>query len=449
MGVGLVAVPVVAFIIATLWFKPGHAASRALIMSAAMTAFFAAQSAGSYANGALAAMGGVCLYAWSVDGKVTPTKTPLRLLTLIWWTYVPVASYMFSDLRLPRFILLLPVLAILATTTTRLKPDGVREFFAGYLFLCVFEVVFGWFLYLTNQRGPWVPSNDIDRINPLPGVEGQVRVMGTLQHPIPYSMLLVLGLLVLLANPVRWRLPSRIIVGLALISGIYISGSRSAFLAMIFGVAVYALATTHILRLIRNAVLLGAATLAGMVLIGSTVRSLAQGLESSGSYEQRQSSINALPALLRREDGFWFGSGFSNTTPLYDRGLIYSPFEFRIIDNWFVFLLGTAGMVGFLVFSACYLLLFIRSDRLGKSFLASMGAYFMSFDVFNWLISDLLLVILAGVAMTGKYLAKQAGESPPDSGQTPEHAGSERVDGIHQTVSPVGDRLASSRGDSV
>lgn len=254
-------------------------------------------------------------------GHTTWHPRTVLLWTIALWGYTAANTYFAGGQHKARLVILTVLLGAVAHWLREFPADQVRKMYVGVLGLSLFEAGAG-FWQLTGHSFPWIPVyEDGATLNPLPGMSHQLRVFGTLQHSIPYSVVLNIGLVVALANPMRWRGRWCAVSAVILAAGIYASGSRSAFVATAIGVVAYYLQGVDIVRWLRNALLLSAASLGIAYTFGARIAQVNEALHNSGSYTQRASSASAFPDLLGRQGaGRWFGSGYRNVEQLYDKG---------------------------------------------------------------------------------------------------------------------------------
>lgn len=406
---------------AVIWLpsRPSHAQPRAVAMATFVVTTTVTQSSGRYASAGLSAA-----LIWLVVGQLAATSgvdplkqsAPARRTKVVAWS----AAAWFVTLTINgwyfhhtwpwnRIVFVAPPVILVACMVSRMSLRQHRILARGIVGVAAFQSAFGAYLFATQQRGPWVPAEDVDRDNPLPLMQGATRVMGTMQHPIPYALFLTAALLLVVSNATAWNWRRRLLAGAVIFGGVYLSGSRSAFLAGAVGIAVFALQGVDLRRWFKNLVGLAVLFFVGRLVIGGSVSEVSSDLTGSASYLQRQSSIDSISKLIGRHGlEAWFGTGFGDIKILYDRGWLYTPYDFRQVDNWFVYVLGTTGIVGVSIFAIIWVTMFVRVSRLGRAQIALFTSYFVVFDTFIW--SAMLFLFFMLVAMdspaTKRYIQR-------------------------------------------
>lgn len=322
--------------------------------------------------------------------------------TSLWWIYLTLtASFFARSTPLYHLAVEVPVLVLLAWCVTRMGHEDFLTLWRAILFLGVFEVVWGVRDEVT-QSSIW--GYDAGP-NLLPGLGDLIRVGGTLYHPIVYSMFLVLALVVVWANPTRQSQRLRIVIAVLLVGGLLMSGSRSALIAAILALAMHVILVLDATRWVRNLLLLAATTVVGWALLNDEVHKAWTQLRSSTSYTQRTSSLSGLRPLLDRSGADkWFGTGFGDQEALYSQHLLYSVNGSVTVDNMLIYLLGTMGIIGFILFAAYGLWMWFSADRLGRALIFGMAVYFFSFDVLTWVNATFVLTLAMAAGVVRKRL---------------------------------------------
>jgi len=343
-----------------------------------------------------------------VGDRIEPLRQRAWAAIAVWWVYLGVSAVFFAkSLPFRHSIVEVPVLILLAWTVTRMRADDFQVVWKTMAGLGVLEVVWGVRDALTRSS---VWGYDAGP-NLLPGMGSLPRVGGSLYHPIVYSMFLVLCLVIVWSNPLKMPQRLRLVLGVSYIAGIALSGSRSGFAAAAIAVAVHVLLTLDFTRWVRNLFALVVASIAGWMVLHKQVAEVWVKLQSSTSYTQRTSSLSGFRPLLERHGrDEWFGVGFGHQGLLYEQHLLYSANGSITVDNMLVYLLGTMGVIGVLLFLACGLWAWLSSDRLGRTLIVAVAAYFFSFDVLTWVNCSFLLTLVVALGVVGKALPAQAVE---------------------------------------
>lgn len=396
-----------------------NARSRAIVASLFLGVTFAAPNSEFRTSSLIAVCVWLLIAAW-----VDPAKPGSRRMGAFigpisaWWTMVAVESaVLLQSQSLKRWVLYLGTFVIVAFAVGSIRREAdFRRVYRGVLWCAGYQAIVGWYLFIAERRGPWIPADDVDRMNPLPLVKGHIRVMGTMQHPIPFSLFLVIAIVLVVSNVAAIGGAKRLGLALLLLSALYIAGSRSAFIALAAGITVLAVHFTADRKWLRNIASLG--LVAGLLAlsIGGQVGRVGRELADSGSYLQRKSSMDSFTSLIHRSGlQEMLGSGFGNVETLYREGYLYSPFGFEEVDNWFVYCLGTLGIVGLVAFVVLLIHLIIRGNRVTRALLAVYVMFFFAFDVFIWASMALTFIIVIGAGITQKANLRERSPEASDS----------------------------------
>jgi hypothetical protein len=230
------------------------------------------------------------------------------------------------------------------------------------------------------------------------------RAQGTLGYPIPFAAFLTVGLFVaLLSGVIRSRLLIAAVV-LLITTGIVLSGTRSAAVALAVGLGTWciSLIVSSIVRKKRlpgltlaiTATLLAgagvAAFLARAVLIGD-FSLLHRGAVIDTAWGLRDLP---LPRLL-------FGSGYNTSGKLFDEGILTTG-GLQTIDNALISQVIASGLVGLVLLLVILVLAIKRADIATRSVLAAIVAFYFFFDVMAWHAMTGVLFVAVGFAVTTK-----------------------------------------------
>jgi polysaccharide biosynthesis protein PslJ len=173
---------------------------------------------------------------------------------------------------------------------------------------------------------------------------GFTRPAGTALHPLEYGMALsvVFPIAVTLAiydkeRPPVMRWSPACIILLAL----FLSGSRSGYIALIIGIAALAVGWSRAIRLRILAILLGVTVLIFLTIPGmiGTIRGLFLFVDTDPSAQSRSDSYDLVWQFFTR-------------SPLLGRGLGTLLPDYRILDNQILLILVELGLIGIVAFSA-------------------------------------------------------------------------------------------------
>ncbi|MHA7239331.1 O-antigen ligase family protein [Arthrobacter sp. TMS1-12-1] len=266
--------------------------------------------------------------------------------------------------------------------------------------IAVFESVFqtGWVqqsIAAAVDRGYPFRSN---RILGLPFI----RAQGTFGYPIAFGHFAALGALASFIFSVRCRSRSAGLLTLFLFGGVLLSGTRSALVALIFSVIVYAslsFARNSLLK--RASMVLGVTTSAAFVVLTLGQDFLADDI----SVLHRAGVISALPRFrLLDFTQVLFGSGYDSHETLFQSGIIPNHGTYAV-DNAFITFLITSGLVGLVLILFLLVGAWRRGDNAAKATLVLFVAMFMSYDVQNWHAVSFLLFACTGIAYRSRVSA--------------------------------------------
>jgi hypothetical protein len=240
-------------------------------------------------------------------------------------------------------------------------------------------------------------------------IAGMVRGQGSFGHPL----LLAFVLLVAAALLLRVKLtPARFICLGVLFAGVLATGSRSATLVML-AMVLFTLGTKRF-AFVRGLFLAGAAFLlvAGTGILDTVIERFSE----SGSLTHRQGAIDALPRLLGEQDEthIMFGNGWYAREELYNRGLLQLD-GFVAVDNQFISLIVSAGLVGLALF-VVMMLWSVRRSKSGPLLALLVGlSMFIVFDVNEFPATWAVLALLVGYSVSSVRAARkdEAEEAAP------------------------------------
>jgi len=408
-----VTLPVMCTLCGLAWVTRGreNARGRAIGLAWIIVAIFGAVNSG-YWQGAYLGAAAVMLIGMLHGERRERIQTAVTPWTVLFWVYLTVSASVYAGTySFRRPAVEVPVLIVIAASMAKCRAADLRMIWISLLVSAYLEVVVG----LRGIRSPvdvwgYTPGHNL-----LPGASHFYRVAGTLNHPIVYAVVMVIGLVIVVANPLTWSRLPRIVSGIMFFGGLYASGSRSAFVAVAIGIIVYLLHAVRLTHWVRNLTFIAMLTFAVSVLFGHQIALVKDKLLNSTSFTQRQSSLEGFGRLLHRTGTQqWFGVGFDGQGKLYAQHYLYSTNNTTTVDNMLVYSLGTMGLIGFaLLIGYCGWMLY-RADRLGRALLCGFYAMFFSFDVLTWPSMVFLMTLLMGAGVMSRQIGKLA--SAPEGG---------------------------------
>ncbi|MGV6993827.1 O-antigen ligase family protein [Gordonia amicalis] len=235
-------------------------------------------------------------------------------------------------------------------------------------------------------------KNPLEMTNNL-GLVEVGRAVGTLAHPILLGFLCAMGIVALWGGAAE-RLWVKLILSAPMLLGILASGTRSALLAVLIGIAVLALGGGGRNR--RRFAIVFVALAYSVLAIPRVVErfSFLKSLEGTFSLEHRMRSITSVAPLLDRDSrSVLLGEGSNGIQGLYERGVLHND-KFFAIDNQFVYSLATGGVLALLLLILLVVSSFILGGRLNWAAATVMVTFFFSFDSLSWNIPVIVCAVL-------------------------------------------------------
>lgn len=388
---------------------------RPIVLGAALAVFFVFSNDNqsgallTYALGFLSVSSLICLVRVpALPGR----RSRSYLLAASWWSVVLVGSVIIAEtyplVRIASYGLACVLVAVVVGS---FSSHEVALLLRIVLVVVLVEVALGSYWALNSIEPVWGYRNDDPRPNPL--FDGAFpRGQGTLGHPIFFAVACAVGLLVVVTNPVRLGPVARITSGVVLVTGLAVSGTRSVIAAVLISCGFWLIAESKRSGLVRNAAVL--LTAAGAALsFSSYIGSIVAAMIDSGSYEQRASSWGSLPTVLGRSDvEVLFGSGVGSEISLYTSGILYSPYNFQVVDNWIVYLLATQGIVGLGFFVALCAVLLATGDSTRRSLLILFLVLTFSFDLLLAPFPGVLFFLVSAIPQRTAALGRLRSTTP-------------------------------------
>lgn len=232
--------------------------------------------------------------------------------------------------------------------------------------------------------------------NPLLG-DTVVRIQGTTSHWIPFAVLISAGVLALVLGWGRYHAVIRV-AGLVLFPvSLVLSGARSAMLGLLAALILLLLTSTAANALLRK-IVFGIGALLVLVVAAPDLMAGFDEFLTTGSFINRMGNVAAAPSLISRPFlQSFFGSGADSEAGLFAQGLLLQN-GFNVIDNQLVTTLATQGILGLGLLVALFAAGFVRTGRIGRSFLVMMVFLMFSFDYFKFTSMLTLLFVFLPLA---------------------------------------------------
>jgi hypothetical protein len=325
-------------------------------------------------------------------------RVPLATLIIsLWYLQVAVMTLVSGQFDgLPKIVLGILLALLLGSFSQHLDSVNRLIVYRAVVLLACLQVGMG-LIELIYLKGPiWgirefdASGHGIMLYNPL--LPGYIpRIEGTTGQPIILSTLLAVAAILVISGAARLgRWPS--IAALAIFAtGLVLSGTRSAIVALVAGI-VYLIIQTR--DPVKRLIGIGSSCILLVAFLALPfTQSAIQELVNSGSFTHRLGAIEATGRLLARPPfESLFGLGSRAQSEYYERGLLqHSGLE--AVDNQFVSALTFSGVVGLVVLLVALLRGYLQAGTTERTLLLMMVGMFLSFDVLLWTSATLLLLL--------------------------------------------------------
>lgn len=228
---------------------------------------------------------------------------------------------------------------------------------------------------------------------------GIVRAQGTLGHPLPLALLMLVGIALVVRGGGPRNGLVRGLVLVLLVAGCFVAGSRSALTLALVGLC-FGFGRVPWKSLIVGGYLLGLGILIAIA-NGFRESDLYQRFANGSSVSHRTGALEAVPGLLTQQDParLLFGNGYFSAYQLFRQGLLQVG-NFFAVDNQFVMTLVEAGLVGLVVLGAIIVLATRRLGRDARLGFLAVVAFFLTFDVLSWPSGMALFAAFVGLAFS-------------------------------------------------
>ncbi len=217
-----------------------------------------------------------------------------------------------------------------------------------------------------------------------------LRAQGTFGHPIPFALFFLFTFFLCLAPVLKSHGFLRIAGITAGLAGLFLSGTRSAALAGLVALVYFLISSRGIQAKTRNVALISAVVVT--VMIGDFgIRGVIFDLLASDSLAHRVDGWTLATGLLGRGMAtVLFGTGLNSEGATFAAGYLQQD-GFNVIDNQWLTLFVTTGLIGLTLFFIAVLVGWLRAGRPGRALILAISVMFFSFDVTTWPTSFVLL----------------------------------------------------------
>ncbi|TQJ30871.1 hypothetical protein [Microbacterium sp. SLBN-146] len=391
------AVATLALVALAILAPTDRARALALVGSVVLVVSVAQNSAPSMLrNGAYVLGIAVLVLAELRSSRRARGSAPLVAAIAGWWGLVLLVVALTQSYNVSALLLQAAFVLTMVWSISRATSIDLSWLVTSVLVLAAAQTVLGVAEVFGGVEPVWGYRGGLERENPFQ--TDLVRAQGTMGHPIVLGYLEGLAVVLAWANPFRLRQAVRLPLLGAAVVGVVLSGTRSAVLVAAIAITAHIVLRLDAFRLLRGLfLLLAAAVLVAVLDFGLT--QLALDTIDSGSWVHRLGSLQAVPNLLGREGWeLWWGSGYGSERELFSRGYIVLTYGLPVVDNFFVYLLGTTGIVGLALTLAILVFAFLRGQRYIKAAVIYVTGMFFSFDTTVWFSSGVLMFVVLAIA---------------------------------------------------
>lgn len=329
------------------------------------------------------------------------------VLISVWWGWVGIGMLLTRSAAVDVMVLFLGVALLTAYVASTLEAAELRILYAAIVLTAAFQTCLGLTEVLAGAEPVWGYLGGA-RANPF--IEGYSRTQGSLGHPIPFSLLQGIAFLIAWSNSAQWKQRWRLAALSFLAVGLAIGGTRSVMISLAGALLVHVASNRRLTSWIRTLYVMVAG---GVLLVNVDVGivRIAEELVVSGSWSHRLGALESVPALLARPPlEAWFGYGFGSEQVLYERGYMQQTF-LRVVDNMFVYALGTMGLSGLILLIVVCVLAIALAGRMVRAILVLLVGMFFSFDLLGWMYGGILFSLFVTLP---EYSARVPGLTVPE-----------------------------------
>ena len=228
----------------------------------------------------------------------------------------------------------------------------------------------------------------------LPSFE---RSQGTLGHPIPLGLLLVVALALLIRILYDLPRPARVSLGALLLGGLLFTGDRNSFIAALF---VLLVGRGFTVERFFAGLSLGLLTVVAAITTGRLTGSLVTNFLASGSYLHRVSAFTSVPKLLFTQQlgPTWFGNGIASTVRIFQTGRLQTD-GFNVVDNEFVSIQSQAGVLGLVLLALLAFAALTTCQRQLRPAVLIVVSIMFVFDSLLWPSAAAISFLILGLAL--------------------------------------------------
>jgi hypothetical protein len=336
------------------------------------------------------------------------------------WAWLAVGALVAGSYSVPRLVVYFGLAVVVALVAGQLSRREVHLVLGAVVAVAVVQVGLAVAELALGEPLLWGLRGGT-RPNPFLG-DAVDRVQGTLGHPIILGLLEGLAVLLVWADP--WQLSRRARWALLAVcaGGVLLSGTRSIAACLVVAVGVHLLLRSRLAAWLRN-VAIAAVVGSGVLLLDLGLSEIVDDLLASGSWVHRLESVQAVPALLARPlaESLW-GTGFGSEVGLFRDGHIRLTFGLEVVDNFYVYLLGTTGVLGLSAFLLVAVVTFARGDRLTRAVVVLFLGMGASFDLVVWLGVGVLMSLFFALPGAAALAASDRAEQAQRAGRDREDA---------------------------
>jgi len=309
---------------------------------------------------------------------------------LLIWGGLAIGVFINRSYPLESAVLYFGTAVLVAFVTSTLSSVETRLVLTAFVAMASIESLWGLLEVLSSSTPLWGFRGNYIRTNPLTN-DVWHRAQASTGQPVVFGTITGLGALLVWVNGIkltpRLRLAALAVTG----TGVFVSGTRSVALCLVIAILAHLLARQSLLRWFRNVFVVG--VIAGVVVVFNFgLTRLAADLVDSGSWVHRFTSIEGVPNLLARPlPARLFGSGFGSQSSLFQDGYIRNTYGLQVVDNYLVYLLGTSGLVGLIMFLVISAVAIVRSDAKGRVVILLILGMALSFDLLVWFYMGIVL----------------------------------------------------------
>ncbi|WP_146211335.1 hypothetical protein [Quadrisphaera granulorum] len=261
---------------------------------------------------------------------------------------------------------------------------------------------------LIGGYGRYADGTSVLLENPLLPFDS-FRVTGSLGHPIPFSLAVLLCLAVLHTSNAPVRRPSlKFFLTVWFATFLVLSGTRSAVLCLL------------VLGLLKGITRVGAwptrivyilASTAGISILANILGRASSNIERTGSYTNRSAALQAVPGLLDRPFlQTLIGNGLGSEDYLRSIGLLQRN-GFNVVDNQWVTTLASGGIACLLILALILALKTLSSQGVVATVVLAFLYMGFVFDFLRWPSVSLYLFVFVSLSVQANH--------PPGQGPMP------------------------------